>query len=202
MNVREIGPHRLSNRSLERVDYEQLTDGRTVSLLKTDPPWNEELMDYYSDLQQEQSPEPVIGTLSYTEMLSVLCDIAEEVVDGYVHVTTQADDPTTYALLDKRLHNLQQQKISYRDYDAGVYIGATDPAYPPIERIGLVRGLDAAKAFVRASTEPGEIVLDPMCGKGHYAEAAITEDRVFVGNDFNTSRIDEAEELITELSED
>ncbi len=201
MNVREIGPHRLSNRSVERVDYEQLTDGRTVNLLKTDPPWNEELMDYYSDLQQEQSPEPVVGTLTYKELIGVLCQIAQEHVDGYVQITTQADDALTMAILKQELHNVQYQEVGYRDYVAGVYLATTDPSYPQIDRIGFVEGMEAAKAFVRAMTEPGDVVMDPMCGKGRYAEASITQNRTFFGNDFNTSRIDEAEELITSLAD-
>lgn len=196
MNVRAIGPHRLSNESLERVDYDALTGGRTVDLLKTDPPWDDSLMDYYAELQAEQSPEPVIGTLTYEEMLGTLCSIAQEYVDGYVQVTTQADDARTLAILKQELYNAQYQAVSYRDYEAGVYIATTDPSYPSVERIGLLNGMDAAKAFVRAVTEPGDVVMDPMCGKGRYAEASITQDRIFVGNDFNTARIDEAEAYI------
>jgi len=196
MNVRTIGPHRVSNRSLEQVNYDDLTGGATIDMLKTDPPWSEDLMDYYVELRNEQSSNTLFGNLSYLEMLSVLCDVADDHVDGFVLVTTQPDDPETYAVLDDRLHNVHQQKVPYRDDYCGVYIGATDPVYTFDARLGTVSGIDSVRACIREGTDPGGIVCDPMCGKGQVAEATLAEDRVFVGNDFNEQRVADTSQVL------
>lgn len=196
MNVRTVGPHRLSNRSLEKVDYDELTGGETIDLIYTDPPWSEDLMEYYAELQNEQSETEVFGNLSYPEMLGVVCDIANEHVDGFVCVATRADDAETYAVLDKRLDNVEQQKVKYRDDFCGVYIGATEPEYTFDARLGLTSGIDTVKACIQETTAEGGIVCDPMCGKGQVAEATLFENRRFVGNDFNEKRVADTSQLL------
>ena len=201
MDVFEFGQHRLSNEPFQQVDYEKLLGGKKVDLLYTDPPWNEDLMDYYADLQREQSPEPVVGNLTYSEMLSELCRIADEHVDGFVVIESQAEDATTLAYVKKALHNVEYQEVEYRDYACGIYIGSTSPEYTFDVSLRLTSGLDTMRAGIKEATDEGDVVMDVMCGKGSVAKAALLEGCTFIGNDFNTQRVNETKELLEDMTE-
>lgn len=58
--------------------------------------------------------------------------------------------------------------------------------YPTQKPLGLL------DRIVRASTEPGDWVLDPMCGSGTTVEAALRAGRSAVGNDVGQLAIDVA----------
>lgn len=49
--------------------------------------------------------------------------------------------------------------------------------------------VDLSRILIRQSTRPHEVVCDPFCGSGSTGEAALLENRRFIGNDISASSI-------------
>jgi site-specific DNA-methyltransferase (adenine-specific) len=47
-----------------------------------------------------------------------------------------------------------------------------------------------SEVLIRQSTEPGELVIDPFMGSGSVGVAAVTNGRMFLGNDLCTEAVD------------
>jgi DNA modification methylase len=70
--------------------------------------------------------------------------------------------------------------------------GATDPKYKFNTQIydpTNKTGADVSKNCIKAVAEEGAIVLDPCCGMGYTARAAVANKMRFRGNEFNSKRL-------------
>jgi DNA modification methylase len=72
----------------------------------------------------------------------------------------------------------------------------TDP-----ERVGYPnqKPLDIVRPFIRAHTEPGDVVVDPFVGGGTVGQAAIERGRRFVGQDTHESAVELSKKRLSEV---
>jgi site-specific DNA-methyltransferase (adenine-specific) len=77
----------------------------------------------------------------------------------------------------KKINNCSEKDITH----VKVVRDKTNPTQKPLNII---------RKYIVNSSEPGEVVLDPFIGSGTVAEAAILEDRDFIGFDLDKEQVD------------
>lgn len=91
-----------------------------------------------------------------------------------------------WARSSERIVFLEKGKKALRDQGIATFFGPAvrDKKRPALKPTGVIRQL------IRASSEPGDWVLDPFCGSGVVGRVAIEEGRNAVLIDVDTSRVE------------
>lgn len=202
-----VGPHRVETKSIEKVDYSELLNGRTADILYTDPPWGDRMMSYFGTMREKQTNQSG-DNITYEAMLRTLRDIIDDHVEGIVVVTVSMDDDTIETILSPVLYNKETQITQYRGggelRKCRTLVAGTDPEYEFEGNVAKMKGMTMATEAVHIAKQPAAgtpLVLDPMCGQGNAGVAAIKNGCQFVGNEFNIARANQAVDRIKTAQE-
>lgn len=196
-----VGPHKIETKSIEDVDYSSLLGGETADILYTDPPWGDRMMSFFGTMREKQTDQSG-DNISYEAMLRTLRDIIDDHVEGIVVVTVSMDDDTVQTILSPVLHNADTQITQYRGggelRKCKTLLAGTAPEYSFSGDISRTQGMTMATETIHHAKDAadGNLVLDPMCGQGNAAVAAIKNGCRFAGNEFNIARVNDAVDRI------
>mgnify|MGYP003651206338 CR=1 FL=1 len=205
MKTIEIGKHIVSNEDVQNVDFNKLLKGSKAHILYTDPPWGDGNMKYWCTLNKRHTGQE-IEAMSYKTLIKIIKDMIKNHVDGYVFLETGNQ------WLDETLEDIKDviynQKVYSLRYKSGsklltnpVIVGTTNPnlVLPNLDALEGAIDEDSLKIAIPLLAKEGAILLDPTCGMGNSARSAIQNKMRFVGNEFNSKRL---EKTIKSLKKD
>lgn len=202
--MKRYGPHAVTNRSIEHPEVDALASLAPVSILYSDPPWGDGAMKFWATMAQKQAGATV-KALPYTALLDRLMDLGTRYVNGYVMLETGKKwEDQLRAVMQDHFHNVRAFTLTYRDSGkdrpSSLVIGSTraDLTYPG-DPTGL-SGYKAVRDSIAAVSQPGQVVLDPCCGFGHTARAALDLGLYFRGNELNAKRLEKTEARLARVA--
>ena len=206
--VLAIGPHRVTNASLEHAVIDaMLEDFGDVRVLYVDPPWGDRMMKFFASLNAKQTGKTV-APIPFDVLLGRVFDLARRYVDGFVCMETGAAGVhgVVRAFEGAGLYGIEVFQSTYNtNRECDVVIGATSMSYSdekiktvvsPVEGKPLT-GVAVPKYILSLLGGDGCGVLDPCCGMGYTAKAAIHNRMRFAGNELNAKRLQKTINFLT-----
>ena len=191
-----IGPHRLTNASVDDSVVRQMLTGSEVSILYCDPPWGEGMAKYFKTLAERMTGTET-RQITCKEILENILDLAVKNVRGHVFIEYGCRwEAELVGMCKACLFNV---RVFRRAYHSGsrplpqilVYGGTSSewryPAEDPVESDNAVNEIIS---IMRPVAQSGAVVLDPCCGMGNTAKAAVALGMRFFGNEFNMARLE------------
>jgi len=191
-----INGHRLSVGSIGGIPMYRLLNGVTADILYCDPPWDDSHMKSFATMARKQTGLPT-AVIPWARFMDELVRVIQEHVDGWVFV--ESGVPRAHAvhayLESAGLFDLGVHTTTYRSGQStrpsALLAGhsrlgqAVGWSLPPGGGSG---GLRQVLAVVGSVATPGQILLDPCCGTGLSARAAVRLGLTFYGNELNAYR--------------
>ena len=201
-----IGPHTLFNQNIDRLDFAPAMNGRKARAMYVDPPWGPGTMKYWATLAHKQAGLS-LENISFDALLARIAAIIEVHVHGHVFIEmgvkwiAQLEDAMSSVLLDVVVEPIQY-KSGNKLVPAALLHGRTRGSMTAIDSTDLrpLRGPHLTDAAIAKVAIPGEYVIDPCCGMGYTASAALNHKMHFVGNELNPSRLRKTEDRIRTIS--
>jgi hypothetical protein len=207
-DVLAIGPHRVTNASLEHCVVDtMLEEFGDVRVLYVDPPWGDRMMKFFSNLNAKQTGERVVP-LPFNALLDRVFSLARRYVHGFVcmETGTSGADGVVRAFEGAGLYGVDLFRSVYNtDRACYVVIGATSLSYAdekiktvvsPVEGKPLT-GVSVPKHVLSRLGGDGCGVIDPCCGMGYTAKAAVHNRMRFAGNELNAKRLQKTIDFLT-----
>jgi len=189
-----IGPHRVRCGDLESFDLNHLMNGEKAAVIYSDPPWGPGNLRYWRTMNKQDFPGS--GQERWVKFLAMFASAVDE------HLA-----PDGVALIE--MGNRWRTDLTSVMEATGFAIHGTwtilygSPKRPNLlmafARKGIPKpslanvqgftGFNAVLNAVRPVARPGEILLDPCCGLGNSAEAAMETGMVFRGMELNPARL-------------
>lgn len=190
----QIKGHKLFNQSIDEVDWNDILQGKKVNVLYTDPPWGDGLVKMFTTMAEKASGTH-LRALSYQECLLEIKKIIDNHVEGFVFVETGVKwIPETLDILRDSLHNIRSFDVKYLSggiwRPSKIIVGSTSSEYKFIEDLTDRTDLDLVNTAVSHCYFEGGILLDPFCGLGLSARAALLNNMKFIGNELNIKRLE------------
>jgi hypothetical protein len=194
--------HRLTVGSITDEPIKLMLKGRSADVLYCDPPWDDGHMKSFARVASRARTVPVIP-IPWTTFMHGLVDIIRDHVRGWVFVEmgNLHVEQTRGYLLDV-LDEVHRHEIFYGSprRPAALLVAHTeDPTLPRRWRMSEAAsngGLRQVKSIVASVGRPGQVLLDPCCGLGLSAKAAIASGMAFYGNELDPSRARVTRELL------
>jgi hypothetical protein len=193
------GGHVIECDSIERIDWTMALNGSKASIFYSDPPWNDGNIRYWNTIAKRDTGKD-FRVLTYDELLEVLLKMIRENVQGYVFIEIGVNQKEfVIKKLEGKLFNVRAHDVSYRSgtkllpnvlISAGTS-GEFDAMLQP-ERISKLRGAALSNYVIGRCKDlrATGIVMDPCCGLGLTAQAAINHGFKFYGNEVNQKRLE------------
>jgi len=185
--------HRVMNKSIEELDLNYLMDGKKAHIFYSDPPWNNGNLKYWATLNKKQTGKSY-KPITFEKMIFIIKHIIDNYVKGYVFLEV-GKNQTDYvkSQLTDVLYNVQVQSLRYKSgntlLENKIIIGTKNPEFYFNKDVSHYRGIQLPMVCINRVSKEGEIVLDPFCGMGYTAQAALNSKMIFYGNEFNSLRL-------------
>lgn len=195
MSIKSIGKHTVSLNDVQNVNFNTLMNSEKAHILYTDPPWGDGNMKYWCTLNKRHTGLEV-EAMSYKSLIKVIKNIIINNVDGYVFLETgnkwlsETLEDLSDILFNYKVYSLQYKSGS-KLLTNPVIVGTTNSNY----KLPNLRSLEGAidekslEIAIPLLAKEGQILLDPCCGMGNSARAAIKNKMRFFGNEFNEKRL-------------
>ena len=204
--MKEIGPHRITCASVESPLVDEMLRGKKAAVLYSDPPWGDGNAKFWATINKKMTGK-VFAPLTYEQLLNRIDQLVEKHVHGRVFIET---GPRSVDQLAARFagkyHNVGKTALSYKGggeiYPCWLVSATTTPSLPPfhVEQLLGVGGTGAKTVLewivAHDHLSGGSIVLDPFCGMGYTARAAVHVGMTFYGNEFNEKRLGKTLEFL------
>ena len=195
--ITEIGTHKV-RKGLIRDGIDDLMGSEKADLIYTDPPWGEGTMKYWQTLNQKDTgAEP--QDITYESYMNDMFGIIAKYAKGAICIeygVKWADD-----LIDRAsrfgLKYGATVELLYRTGSKIApchlhFFGNQEPITLSPSLLADVyhtRGYTTLQKVFNHTAVPGGIVLDPTCGLGYTAKAAVEFGMKFRGNEMNAKRL-------------
>lgn len=201
-----IGRHEVEIASIESSAVDKLfaCAGRKARVLYTDAPWGDGNMKYWATLNRKATGA-VFNVLPYQALLNRVVYLAKRYVDGHVMITVGEKwvHQVVMTMEEAGMKNMTVFNCLYRSGSKNmpmrIVYGATSAAwrfnaskFHPTDEYGA----ELHNGMVSAVAERGETLLDPCCGAGAIAKAALSNGMKFKGSDFNSARLKKTIEFL------
>ena len=194
MTIQNIGWHKITNASVDEAVVDDMLRGERVNILYSDPPWGDGNLKYWVTMNKKMSGRE-FTPIPYSVLVERFRGLISNYVDGHVIIETgKAWLGETVNMLRPVVHNIDVYTLQYRSgsrmLECVMISGVTNPSYPKMSfnPTGM-HGYEVPKQSIASIATPGGIVLDPCCGMGYTARAAVSAGMQFRGNEFNPVRL-------------
>jgi tRNA G10 N-methylase Trm11 len=174
--------------------------GQSVDIFYCDPPWGDNSLSYWKGMNRRMTGA-VVPQLTHDELYDRFIDLIKRYVRGYVFIET---GPRWVAYVAERLKIFRDVQTYSLTYDAGPDLPCGIICATTLETPwklsfdpGPYRGAELVRRIVADVAKPGGIVLDPCCGMGYTARAAVAAKMRFRGNELNQARLDKTIAYLT-----
>lgn len=198
-SVTLVGPHRLRCGSVTD-GLEELLDGARPSVFYSDPPWGDGLMKTFQTMARKtgQSPEAV----TFVQLLEAVARVAGSTTGPIFIEMGRKWSPQAVGILQEvgGLHHVHQFAVTYMGgmpMDLHVFTSTWQPIFPVEYAESIqVEGPTMVQRVVAPFAIPGGILLDPCCGFGNSAKAALKFGMRFYGNELGATRLARTEKML------
>jgi hypothetical protein len=185
----KIGPHLITNRSIEHPDLDEMLHGETLDVIYTDPPWGDSNMKYWVTLNKKMTGDE-FTPLSYAALIQRIFELSNKHLKGFLFIETGLRwlGQVEASLRENGYYSIGHQLMTYSSGDCVLLYGSTIPCEPFSLDVSKMRGATLPRSVLMHLNKKG-IVFDPCCGMGYTAKAAVNCGMVFRGNEFNSARL-------------
>ncbi len=192
-----IGPHKVNCGSLVSGEVDQMLAGETVAVFYSDPPWGDGNLAYWKTMAKKMTGQD-LAQVNHDQMYDRIMELIAKHVRGWVFVETglRWRDYVVQRFLNGNLGAIATFRLQYGSgaklYDNVLVCGSTVPANPLSDAFNPsgLRGAKLVQYVVGSVARSGGLVLDPCCGMGYTAKAAVAAGMRFAGNELNQARLD------------
>jgi hypothetical protein len=196
MSVVDIGPHRLRVGSATD-DLSVLVD-RQPHVLYSDPPWGDGNMRYWETMHRKMTGVEV-GHVQWRALMESIAHLAFLAKHVFIEMGPRWADELAEILVARGVPNVN---IHY-----GVVYGSKNWPLPVIYAGQPytfapdfpTKGYSVPRQAIRSVATPGGLLIDPCCGNGYSARAAIEAGMVFHGNELNAKRAEKTRGVLERL---
>lgn len=185
-----FGLHRLSQGNLLGPHLDRLAAGG-VDILYSDPPWNAAVLRKFQAMAEREAGRPVEQAL-YGELCERLADLIARYVRRFAFLECSRLDKDL--MLDAVRSVTVAQAVHetvYGQTGRARLIAASVSGEPlPALAVGALKGQAFVDYVLGTVARPGAVVLDPCCGEGITARAALAHGMTFYGNELTQAKVD------------
>jgi len=195
-----IGNHRVTCGNIADAQVDIMLAGEKVDVLYCDPPFGN--MTYWQTLAKRQTgaaPTQITHEQLYDRMVGLI----RRYVFGWVFIETgiKFQGYATHRLEEAGLKNIRSHVLKYQSGSSlleNIFLcGSTLANSPPFTFDPTpFRGAALPRNVVQQVAVKGGILLDPCCGMGYSARAAVANGMRFRGNEFNQHRLNSTIEFL------
>jgi len=195
--IQQIGSHRITNESIESPLLDKMLSGVSVDVMYSDPPWGDGNMKYWVTMNKKMTGAEFVP-LSYDGLLDRVFELARRYVSKFVFIETGVrwGDAIAERMVKNGLHHIKKFRLQYQAgskmLDCILVVGGitADHNFPlsGYDDLYPYYGAELSRRVLEY-VQPVNAVLDPCCGMGYTARAAIVNGAVFYGNEFNAKRL-------------
>jgi hypothetical protein len=199
---------RVATLGLHRVSHGDLMDGLAAlfagspkaALFYSDPPWGAGNLKFWQTMNAKMNAGTASQEINYPAFLAQVMAMAAAFTDGPVlieyGVRWKADVLAAAAVAGLTYHG-----TAHPTYNSGLPLDLhvfSTPGSRPLAALldaAYFAALEGTHGFTTVTTavaplaQPGHILLDPCCGLGFSARAALAFGMRFFGNELNESRL-------------
>jgi len=193
--IKTIGNHKVTCASLDDQIVDQMIGGDKVDIFYCDPPWGDGASKMFATMNKKATGKEFVP-LSYAKIMSRMVGLINSYVDGHVFIETGLKwEAETVEALSGSVHKIRVYRVLYnsgRKMNESVLIhGVTNPSIVEMQfdPSGMTGGVAVPTKCIESVATKGGIVLDPCCGMGFTAKAAVHNQMRFFGNEFNSARL-------------
>ena len=199
--VLEIGPHKVKlGNVLDGI--EELMNSDEAAIIYSDPPWGSGNLTYWETMRLKMDGLPASKrrqTIPIDQFLEQIITIAELYVHGYL-VIEYGEKWADLVINKATKHGFRHETTIGTLYQSGakllpmhLHIFSNAPNSVDIGALEKLvtgtHGYETVKSTMRHLAKPGKILLDPCCGMGYSAQAAIDYGMIFRGNEMIKKRL-------------
>jgi len=187
-------------------DIGDLMAGDRAFLLYSDPPWGQGNLNYWQTMNVKMN-KAQRRDIPLGAFLDRIFEIIHEYVEGYAvieyGVRWQEHIMERAKRFFLRHHGLvlAQYRGGKQFYPLHIHVlgKGRGEGLPPgyFERIQGTHGMTTVMAAVRPLSVEGAILLDPACGLGNSAKAAMQTGMMFRGNELNQKRLERTVKILS-----
>ena len=192
--IQTIGQHKITNDSIESPIVDSMLAGEKVDILYSDPPWGDGNLKYWATMNKKMTGKE-FKPLTYSALITRIVGLIHNYVDGHVFIETGTKWETeTIDAIQGLVKNIRVYRLQYRSgskmLENVMIYGVTDTRHPMMQfDPSGMSGFEVPKQCIASVATLGGIVLDPCCGMGYSAKAAVGAGMRFRGNEFNAKRL-------------
>lgn len=193
MTIMHYGKHKVTNASIADTDIDNMLQNERVSILYSDPPWGDGNLNYWATMNQKMNGQKVTQ-LTYDQLIFRLNQLIHTYVDGYVFIETGVRWENELAkALEQTTKEIKIFRTLYRSgsriLENSLIAGVTNARYHINANPTGMTGYPVPLHCIQSCNVSNGVVLDPCCGLGYTARAAIECNLSFRGNEFNLKRL-------------
>jgi hypothetical protein len=193
-NLDIAAKHRLTVGSLDGEPIRKMLAGQSVQVVYSDPPWDDAHMLSFANMATKRTGIPH-EAISWMEMMRSFVKLLENHLEGWLFLEMghngirKATDLITPVVVD-----LQVFPTTYggrKNPNTGyLMVGHTQKsaAHWELDDEWAHGGVRQVAGVVGSVAVPGAVLLDPCCGNGYSAKAALRAGMVFFGNELSEDR--------------
>lgn len=196
--VTNIGQHRVQSGSL--VDgLEGLMAGAQADVFYSDPPWGEGMLKYFETLRMKQVGDLLRTDTPFSVFMECFWDSVNKFSKNIIFIEYGLKWESMI-LEGASLNGLKHHKTIKSNYNSGskklpshLHLFSkhgidVDPSY--LDIVTGLSGINLVKSAIHPFAVSGGILLDPCCGMGLSADAAMSYGMRFYGCELNPKRLD------------
>lgn len=188
---RVIGPHRIAVGDVQMGAVADVMAADKAAVVYSDPPWGEGNLRYWRTAMGD-SLRPRWEDFRGQWCAAVASAITSESA-VFVEMGERWADDFAAALAAVRIFVAQRWTVQYGHPPRPNVLLYAGPSLPGGFDPSALNGPALPRACVAAVAHRGEIVLDPCCGKGFTARAAVLNGMRFRGVELNPKRLEVTE---------
>lgn len=195
--ITNIGLHRVKCGSITQ-GIEDLMQGERAPILFSDPPFGIAMIKLFQRLNNKDTGKP-IENLEWAPFAEIMFDIFDKYCSDILLIAhgKKWHDETQRMAIERGFVPIKVIDVCYKSGNKFQpmhqhIFGRKHFELPPGYEATLkdTWGYDSIIKCIGPLARPGEILLDPMCGMGYAAQAAIDTGMIFRGNELNAKRLD------------
>ena len=191
--IKHIGPHRVSNLSVDKPEVGQLfDDGRKAAILYSDPPWGEGNVKYWATKATKDTGKTV-EPITYEALCKAIFNLIAGYVTDHVFIETgfRFEQDMVQRMERVGLKRITRCQLVYAGKHGNVLLhGSFTGQGIDLGYLEGRTGAAVAELAIKPVARAGEIVFDPCCGMGYTARAALLNGMQFRGNELNPVRLE------------
>lgn len=204
--ILNIGPHKIKVGSLTNGLKELMGEDK-ADIFYSDPPWGPGLLKYFETLRMKQTNDLCRKDIDFGEFIEAFFGVIDSYAKNVVFIEYAINGESLIREMAIK-HNLTHHKTLNIKYDAGgkhrmlpshLHMfskdGSVDSSYLDALE-GREDNYDFVTTVMKKFSIQNGIVLDPCCGLGLMADAALGVGMRFRGNELNPKRAMHTEKII------